>query len=306
MDIQLKITQMKPSKNFFRTFLCCSVFIFILLISCTANHSTPSPVPVLLTSLSFTPLPSKTLTPPLPTATPPPMPTVRPTLAVYPGPARLYLPQLADFPDIYETDSNNASDNVLRYAALPVTPENIAVVSFRSKGGGLSTGRQNGIYLRFVYWVIVAPDAATAQVFYSMANQPDWQKKAFLVVLPAEVEAPVTNLAPLPAGQLPCQDSDILSISQDPYAAYRSGPLPTADPKVLQPMDPKVLASLSPDLYLFAPCRVQNLLVLFWGYTANNYDGKMTPLPTDVLVGQVSQFLKVVTSKVMAQGVNSQ
>ena len=300
------MAEMKTSKIFFRTFLCCLVFIFTLLISCTSSP-TSSPTPVLLPSPTFTLLPSETLTPSLPTATiSPPTPTLQPTLSVYPGPARVYLPQLVDFSDGYETDTNNASDNVMQYASIPVTPENIAEASFRTKGGGLITGAQNGVYLRFVYWVIVAPDSATARGFYSMTEQPEWQKKAFLVVLPAEVEAPVTSLAPIPAGQLPCEDSNILSISLDPYAAYRTGPLPTVDLKALQPMDPKVLASLSPDLYLFAPCRVQNLLVLFWGYTANNYDGKMTPLPTDVLIGQVSQFLKVVTSKVMARVATSQ
>jgi hypothetical protein len=34
-----------------------------------------------------------------------------------------------------------------------------------------------------------------------------------------------------------------------------------------------------PDLYLDASCRVENVLVVFWGHTANNYDGKNAPLP---------------------------
>jgi hypothetical protein len=300
---------MKTSSDSLRTILISLVSIgYIMLMSCTPQNSTPSPTPVLLDNPTLPPLPSATVTSLIPTATAraTPAPTMRPTLANYPGPARLYVPQLGDFPDGYEADSNNASDNVLQFATLPVTPENIAVVSFRSKGGSLNTEAQNGVYLRFVYWVIVAPDVATGQVFFAMTDQPEWQKKAFLVVLPSEVDAPVVSLAPLPAGQLPCEESNILSINLDPYASYRTGPLPTVDLKAYKPMDPKVLASLSPDLYLFAPCRVKNVLVMFWGYTANNYDGKMSPIPTDVLVGQISQFLKVVTSKVNAQVDSSQ
>ena len=113
-------------------------------------------------------------------------------------------------------------------------------------------------------------------------------------------------LAPIPTGQLPCEESIILSMNLDPYASYRTGPLPTVDLKAYIPLDPKVLASLPPDQYLFAPCLVNNVLVIFWGYTANNYDGKMTPIPTDVLIGQVSQFLKVVTTKVTSQDMPSQ
>jgi hypothetical protein len=296
---------MKIIENVYRASLCSlGIASFFLLAGCAVLNplptSTPSPIAAPPTR---TPLPSQTPTPPAPTVTP--LPALSPTPLVHAGPALQYLPQLVDFPDMYEADASTASDNALQFGAIPVVPENIAAASFRNKGGGSITGAQNGVYMRFVYWVVVAPDTAMASMFFAMANQAEWQKKAFLVILPSEVEEPVASLGPLPAGQSPCEESAILSVSLDPYAAYRTGPQPTTDVKAYQPMDPKVLASLPPDLYLFAPCRVQNVLVLFWGYTANNYDGQMAPIPTGVLAGQVSQFLNVVTSKMTAQAAAS-
>jgi hypothetical protein len=179
-----------------------------------------------------------------------------------------------------------------------VAPENLAAITFHtSVQRDISHLPQDGIYMRFTYWVIVAQDEANAGLLYALGKTPEYQKQAFLVIMPEAVQKQMTGFDTLPVDKLPCDQGNLLAVHTDIYASFRNGVLPTPDPHAMKPVDPKVLASLPPDLYLYASCRVKNVLVMFWGYTPNNYDGKQSPIPNDVLVEQVSQFLKIVTSK---------
>jgi hypothetical protein len=101
----------------------------------------------------------------------------------------------------------------------------------------------------------------------------------------------------IPDMQAPCDQSALQAVDSDIYAAFRKGPLPTRNPHQMNPMDPARLAALPPDLYLEAACRIKNVMVMFWGYLPNDYDGKNNPIPDDVLATQVNTFLQAVTNK---------
>ena len=176
----------------------------------------------------------------------------------------------------------------------------MGVVSFRNMGGRQASLPQDGVYYRFVYWVMVAPNETGAQLLYAMSLSKDYAGKTFLVVMPAAVQEKMGDIVSIPVEKSPCDQASISAVVSDPYASYRTGKLPTMDPKsagINGTFKLEDMLKLPPDLYIYSSCRIQNVLILFWGHAPNNYDGKNTPLPNDVIANQVINFWKVVIQK---------
>ena len=85
------------------------------------------------------------------------------------------------------------------------------------------------------------------------------------------------------------------AVASDPYASYRSGTSPpwTGHGQRLAWFLAEKIGPASPDVYLYASCRIKNVLVLYWGYAPNNDDGKNGPIPPDVIAEQVSEHLRI-------------
>lgn len=246
-----------------------------------------------------TPTPAASETPAPPTVTPlPPTATAVPTEVVYSGPAAKYLPSAQDFPDIYEAEPSIVSQNAASQLQIPVDAKNKGFASFKNKGEkSLSGIPQDGVYFLFTYWVVVAPDEASASFLYQASRQPAFIKQGFVVIAPAAVLEDAAEFSAVPPGDSPCSQADIRILRSDPYASFREGKLPTRDPRALKPVNPAVLANLPPDLYISAACRVKNALVFFWGYTMDNVDGRNNPIPAAEIAAQVKGFLEVITNK---------
>jgi hypothetical protein len=271
-----------------------AVALCLMMQGCSGMVSTPT-----VTAIpSPTSVPA-TATPVPPTSTPLP-PTGTPTAVVYKPPAARFLPEIKDFSAEYASETSYISENLAMMAQIPLPRENMGVAAFANQGGRKASLPQDGVYYRFVYWVVVAPDAASAQLFYSMSQGKDYARQAFLVVMPAAVHEDMGEIISIPVDNPPCEQASIMAVVSDPYASYRGGKLPTADPLskgIKGGFSPEDVIKFPPDLYLYSSCRVNNVLILFWGHTPNNYDGKNTPLPNDVILNQVIHFWKVVIQK---------
>jgi hypothetical protein len=234
-----------------------------------------------------------------PTLTSPP-PTQTPTQRVFSPPAARFLPRPEDFSADYELETSAISENLAAQVQLPVAKDNLGVVSFRNQGGRQASLPQDGIYYRFVYWVIVAADEPGARLFYSMSLSQDYTRQAFLVVMPAAVQEKMGEIVSIPPGKSSCDQSSISTVVSDPYASFRSGKLPTLDPKtsgMKGGFTPEDVVKFPPDLYIYSSCRVKNVLILFWGHAPDNYDGKNGPLPNEVIANQVINFWNVAVQK---------
>lgn len=214
-------------------------------------------------------------TPLPPTAAPTPVytltPTPNPTPVILLPPAADYLPNAAQIPTYYETESNVLSDNLLSNAPLPVPVENLAVVSYRNKGFQSLDLPQGGVYSRFVYWVILAGSDTEASLYYNLANSQEYIQQAFLVIMPAAVQEDMEQPNVVNPEFAACDESSLLTVANHQI--------------------------LPPDLYLYSVCRVKNALVIFWGHTVDNYDGKNSPIPEAEILKQVGGFLDRVTVK---------
>jgi hypothetical protein len=235
------------------------IFLFAIL---AAGCTVPVAVPP-------TPAPVQPTAPSAPTATP--APTLTPTPVLYPGPAAQYLPAQADLPNYLAPEGNLATENFVTQVQLPVAPENLAYASFGNVGVHKLSLPQEGYYIRVVYWTVVLPDPASAQLIYQMSNREDYRKQAFLVIMPGAVHAQMGAIVPVKVQNSPCEDVSVYQNASQ--------------------------VNFIPDLYIYASCRVKNVLVVFWGHTANNYDGKNAPLPESVVADQVSGWLKAATGK---------
>jgi hypothetical protein len=249
-----------------------------------------------------------TAAPAAPTAPASPMPTAAPaatpTPVLFLPPAARFLPAAADLTVSYEPESSLVSENLAAQASLPVPKENLAAASFRNVGGTRSTDPQDGVYYRLTWWVVLTEGEANARFLYGMSQSKDYARQAFLLVMPAAIHEQMTATVPIQMDKSRCEDIFVSSYVADSYKEFRQGNIPTPDPKL-----PKMtgnnsaeeLAKLPPDLFLYATCRVNNALILFWGHTASNYDGKNNPIPQDVIAGQVQEKLDVVIDKLKAQ-----
>jgi hypothetical protein len=275
-------------------FVFAGIFCFLI----SGCNSSSSPAVLATAPSSQTPF-SPTATSLPPTLTPLP-PTQTPTAVVFAPPAARFLPEIKDFSSEYAPETSVISENLAMQAQLPLPKENMGVAAFRNQGGRKASIAQDGVYYRFVYWVLVAPNEPGAQLFYTMSLSKEYAKQAFLVIMPAAVQEKMGDATPIPVEKSPCDQTFISAVVSDPYASYRNGKLPTAEPNaagIKGWLSPEDIVKFPPDLYLYSGCRVKNVLVLFWGHAPNNYDGKNTPLPDDVVANQVINFWKVATQK---------
>ncbi len=249
-----------------------------------------------------------TETAPAPTAAPPtavPTPEPTPTPQVYQPPAGQYLPIEEQLGNDYEAESSLLSENLAANYNLPLPRESLAFASFRNKGIGRATDPQNGAYYRMTWWVLLAESEANARLLYAVSQSPDYARNAFLVVMPAAIQEQMNQVRPLEATKGLCEDAAISSYVSDTFAVYRmGGALPTMDPRlkdVTGGFSAEDVANLPPDMFLYAACRVENAVILFWGHTPYNFDGNNNPIPDEVIAGQVREKMEMVTDRLEAE-----
>jgi hypothetical protein len=243
-----------------------------------------------------------------PTAVPPttvPTPEFTPTPLVYQPPADQYMPLAGDVGTDYEAESSLISENLAAQASLPVPPENLAVASFRNRGGNWSTDPQNGTYYRMTWWVVLAENESNARFLYGLSQNPDYAKSAFLLVMPAAIQEKMDTTTTVEMKESRCDDAAVSSYVSDTYAVFRQGGvIPTLGP-LMEGMPgnntPEELAKLPPDLFLFASCRVNNAVILFWGHAPSNFDGTNSPIPDEVIAGQVREKFDLVIDKLIGK-----
>ncbi|MHC1781165.1 MAG: hypothetical protein AB9891_00145 [Anaerolineaceae bacterium] len=160
---------------------------------------------------------------------------------------------------------------------------------------------QNGIYYRMTWWVVLAESESNARFLYGASQNPEYAKSAFLLVMPAAIKEKMDVTTPIEIKNGRCNDAAVSSYVSDTYAAFRQGGImPTLGPAMSEMPGnntPEELAKLPPDLFLFASCRVNNAVILFWGHAPHNYDGKNSPIPDDVIAGQVREKFDLVIDK---------
>lgn len=278
-------------KRLLHALLTC--LLTFVLTACAAPAAAPVP--------TSAPLPTAipaTLTPLPATRTPSPAPSATP--ALYLPPAERYLPTAAELGGDYTPGDNLLLNNLAILAELPAPRENIAAASFSYNGArDIMTVPQDNMYYSHVFAVIVAPDEASASLFYALSQGGDYRSQAFLVIMPATVHQQMGKIEDIPARETVCDQLSISAVNADIYASYRDGRIPTLSPlaEELGAFSPEKMANLPPEMYIYAACRVRNVLALYWGYTPNNYDGENNPIPPEVIAGQVEGRLRLVTGK---------
>ncbi|MHC1783432.1 MAG: hypothetical protein AB9891_11885 [Anaerolineaceae bacterium] len=149
--------------------------------------------------------------------------------------------------------------------------------------------------------MVLAESESNARFLYGVSQNPEYAKSAFLVVMPAAIQEKMNATTPIAMENSRCNDITVSSFVSDIYTAFRQGGvLPTLDPMLAEMTgnnNPEELAKLPPDLFLFAACRVNNAVILFWGHAPYNYDGKNSPIPDDVIAGQVQEKFDLVIDK---------
>jgi hypothetical protein len=61
------------------------------------------------------------------------------------------------------------------------------------------------------------------------------------------------------------------------------------------------VARMPPDIYLYSACRVENAVILFWGHAPYNFDGNYSPIPDEVIAGQVREKMEMVINHLVAE-----
>lgn len=260
----------------------------------------------LLTACVAEPAPTETAPAPTvgpPTAIPTPEPT--PTPLVFQPPAARYLPLAGQVGNDYEEESSLLSENLTANYNLPLPRESLAFASFRNRGFTRASDPQNGIYYRMTWWVLLAESEANARLLYAISQSPEYAMNAFLVVMPAAIQEQMNQVRPLEAIKGRCEDAAISSYVSDTFAVYRTGgALPTMDPRlkdITGGFSAEDVANLPPDVFLYAACQVENAVILFWGHTPNNFDGNNSPIPDEVIAGQVRDKMDMVMDRLEAE-----
>ena len=277
----------------------CLLFVCLVALSLAACSpklaelpaSTAGPLPdsaptTALATAAVQPSPEPSLTPG-PTATP----------ALILPPVARFLPDAEDTGPDYQPVVNQVADNLVYFDQLPLSKENLGTANLEYRGANDLTGAQAGIYMRMSYWVAVAPDEASAKFYYQMSRSDQFLKQAFVVIMPASMQEKMGEVTRVEPGKSVCDEAAIGTEAFDLFADYRSGQIPTRNPAVDPHNEwykPEQIAKFPPDLYIYASCRVKNAVVLFWGWTMNNYDGKYAPLPAEVVAEQVNQHFAMV------------
>lgn len=272
------------------TRLCVSLALCaVMTASCAVAPQAPTPT-----------IPAPTTSPPTAIPTPEPIPTPR----VFQPPANRYLPSAEQVGNKYEAESNLLSENLAANFILPLPRENLAYASYRNRGVGRASDPQNGTYYRMTWWVLLAESEANARLLYAISRSPEYDRSAFLVVMPAAIQEKMSQVRPLEADNDRCEDTAISSYVSDTFAVYSEGEaVPTANPLLKDipgGFSAEAVASMPPDMYMFASCRVENAVILFWGHTPYNYDGNNSPIPDEVLAGQVREKIGLVIDRLAA------
>jgi hypothetical protein len=252
--------------------------------------------------------PAPTETAPAPTDAPPtavPTPEPTPTPLVFQPPAGRYLPTAEQVGNDYEAESSLLSENLAANYNLPLPRESLAFASFRNRGFARASDPQNGAYYRMTWWVLLAESEANARLLYAVSQSPDYARNVFLVVMPAAIQERMTQARPLEADKGRCDDAAISSYVSDTYAVYRqSGQVPTMDARLKDipgGFSVEDVARMPPDIYLYSACRVENAVILFWGHAPYNFDGNYSPIPDEVIAGQVREKMEMVINHLVAE-----
>jgi len=221
---------------------------------------------------TFLPMPTPTLTPTL-TPTMPPAATLTPMPAVILGPVDRFTPRAADVVEYYQETESRFSEYIVNQLVtqVDIPRENVGITSFRDKLTRSFYQPQDGHYIEFIYWVVLAPDTQHAMQVYQLSNLPAFVKQAFFVIMPDAVYEQMGAVESIHYEQIECDD----------LAIYKS---------LVEITDMSML-------YIYTGCRIENVVIYFWGYTPNNYDGKKSPIPDEVVADQVMAFLSVVIDK---------
>jgi hypothetical protein len=206
-------------------------------------------------------------------------PTISPTAALTPtpivilGPVGRFTPQAADVSEYYQETESRFSEYIVNQLVtqVDIPRENVGIASFRNKLTRSFYQPQDGQYIEFIYWVVLAHDTQHAMQAYQLSNLPAFVKQAFFVIMPDAVYEQMGAVESIQYEQIDCDDLTI----------YKS---------LVEITDMSML-------YIYAGCRIENVVIYFWGYTPNNYDGKKSPIPDELIANQVMTFLSVVIDK---------
>jgi len=282
-------------RRYFPLSLICVCVQILFFTACSGKPAELLDIPPVPT-LSSTPAPV------LATSTPeaPPTPAPTPTPALIEPPAARFLPGGEDLGADYLPVENQVARNLAYFDQLPIPKENLGMASFDYHGSNDLTGAQDGIYMRTIYWVGITDDEDTAKFLYQMSRSDQFLKQAFVVIMPSSMQQTMGEVIKVDPGRSVCDDIEIGTEAFDLFVDYRNGRIPTRVPSIdehSQWYKSEQVAKFPPDLYIYASCRVKNALVLFWGWTMNNYDGSYTPLPADVVAEQVNHHFEMVIQK---------
>jgi serine/threonine protein kinase len=232
---------------------------------------------------------------PVPTA----LPSVTP-LSVISGPAKPYLPELADFETKYEIYQNDTGMEILTsQTTLPVSAENIGRVSFQLAPGNAPNyypdpgQAQNGVYMILKYAVFILMDENMASMYLNAYSQQDIAARAFLVIVPSGLMDVNTQIIDFSANQNGCADSRSFKFSPT-STTLQVSPTPKGFKKPAMTATPDMAANT---LFVFATCRVKNVVIAIWGETYDNLDGHKTPLSDATLNEQMNAFFQKVIKK---------
>ena len=240
---------------------------------------------------------------PTDTALPSVLPTVLPSMTPpgsIAGPANQYLPVPADFETKYEILQNDTGMEMLTsQTTLPISAENLGRVSFQIAPGLDPTfypdphRKQNGVYLILKYAVFILGDEKMASLYLNAYSQQDIVSRALLVITPLSLVDKNARLIDFSTNQDGCAENRSFK-----FLPAALGGTPSALTKGVKTALMTPTADTAGEaLYLFASCRVKNVVIALWGETYNNLDGRNTPLPDTTLNEQINGFFQKVIKK---------
>lgn len=141
-----------------------------------------------------------------PTATIPP--TATPTPAVILGTVDRFTPQAADVSEYYQETESRFSEYIVNQLVtqVDIPRENVGIASFRNTLTHSFYQPQDGHYIEFIYWVVLAPDMQHAMQAYQLSNLPAFVKQAFFVIMPDAVYEQIGAVESIHYEQIDCDD----------------------------------------------------------------------------------------------------
>lgn len=188
------------------------------------------------------------------------------------GPASQYLPYPVDLPGYLIEKDNLGLERLVEQTPVRVLPEDSAYINFDNSGYSYTTEPQNGVYLRLAFWVTIHPSTSSAKSFFRSSSAEQETKDRLYAIMPSAVQDTIEKVSPVALSSHSCQEAALYKIPSH--------------------------VVFTPDLYLYAACRVDNAVVLLWAYTADNYDGNNTPIPDEVMADQMSGWLDLALARI--------